>query len=240
MFLRKLLLMGLLAVLLSACGGTPMPVVDADMGDTPVPEADTPKATDVPAAENGGVSAQVVLDALEQDVLRELGLGAEEELALVSYEPVTWNDASLGCPEPDMMYAQVLSPGYLVIFNHDGEDIEVHATSKLTSFVICGQVEDADTSVPSLPLAASSEHPAVVLSLNEMTETYAVDEAAIALLDVTEEEWPNSCLGCAGKEEMCLSVITPGFRVTLVYAGEIYEYHTDSGRVARLCDVTKY
>ena len=29
---------------------------------------------------------------------------------------MTWSDASLGCPQPDMGYAQVVTPGYLVLF----------------------------------------------------------------------------------------------------------------------------
>ena len=33
----------------------------------------------------------------------------------------TWPDASLGCPEPGMMYAQVLTPGILVVLSYGGE-----------------------------------------------------------------------------------------------------------------------
>ncbi len=37
------------------------------------------------------------------------------EVALVSVEPRTWPDTSLGCPEPGFQYAQVLTPGYVVV-----------------------------------------------------------------------------------------------------------------------------
>ncbi len=33
----------------------------------------------------------------------------------------TWNDASLGCPEEGMYYAQVLTPGYEIIFKVNGK-----------------------------------------------------------------------------------------------------------------------
>lgn len=51
---------------------------------------------------------------------------AESELELVSAEPVTWRDGSIGCPDPATSYSQQLIEGYLVIFEHNGERIEVH------------------------------------------------------------------------------------------------------------------
>jgi len=35
-----------------------------------------------------------------------------EKLAIVRAEAVVWNDGSLGCPEPGMMYTQALVNGY--------------------------------------------------------------------------------------------------------------------------------
>jgi hypothetical protein len=52
-------------------------------------------------------------------------------------------------------------------------------------------------------------------------------------------EWRNSCLGCAEPEEMCLTVITPGYRVVLQAGDAVYEVHTNQdGSSARLCDGT--
>lgn len=46
----------------------------------------------------------------------------------------------------------------------------------------------------------------------------------IDVLEVTSIEWPDSCLGVHGAEEMCAEAITPGYRITL--AGGLI-YHTD-------------
>lgn len=39
----------------------------------------------------------------------------EAKIALESATPTTWPNASLGCPEPDRMYAQVVTRGWTVI-----------------------------------------------------------------------------------------------------------------------------
>lgn len=38
------------------------------------------------------------------------------QVILKSFKPVTWNDGSLGCPEPGMNYTQALVPGYEIEF----------------------------------------------------------------------------------------------------------------------------
>ena len=46
---------------------------------------------------------------------------AREQLVMVRAEPVVWNDGSLGCPEPGMMYTQALVNGYWVIIDAAGQ-----------------------------------------------------------------------------------------------------------------------
>ena len=42
-------------------------------------------------------------------------------------EPIEWPDASLGCPQPGMMYAQVVTPGYRIVLEVNGKSYEYHA-----------------------------------------------------------------------------------------------------------------
>jgi hypothetical protein len=44
-----------------------------------------------------------------------------EQIEVVAYEPVTWNDGSLGCPQPDMMYTQALVDGYVIQLRAGGQ-----------------------------------------------------------------------------------------------------------------------
>jgi hypothetical protein len=46
---------------------------------------------------------------------------AHEKLVILRAQPVVWNDGSLGCPEPGMMYTQALVNGYWVVINAGGE-----------------------------------------------------------------------------------------------------------------------
>ncbi len=53
-----------------------------------------------------------------------------DEVTVLSVQSVTWRDASLGCPEPGNMYAQVLTPGYLVTTQVNGNTQQVHMNDK--------------------------------------------------------------------------------------------------------------
>lgn len=56
-----------------------------------------------------------------------------------SVESVDWPDASLGCPQPEMMYAQVITPGYRIILEAKGKSYEYHAGTG--SVILCNKVK---------------------------------------------------------------------------------------------------
>jgi hypothetical protein len=58
-------------------------------------------------------------------------LGAESGLIRVErVEPVDFPDASLGAPQPDMMYAQVVTPGYVIELSHQGQSFVFHGSGQ--------------------------------------------------------------------------------------------------------------
>ena len=69
--------------------------------------------------------AQGAIDGSVRDASSRLGLTAGQ-LAIERVEPREWSDSSLGCPQPDMMYAQVITPGYLVVVAGGGKRLEYH------------------------------------------------------------------------------------------------------------------
>ena len=60
------------------------------------------------------------------DLAGQLGIAAEA-ITVRSVEAVEWPDASLGCPKPGMMYAQVITPGYRIVLEANGQSYEYHA-----------------------------------------------------------------------------------------------------------------
>jgi len=45
---------------------------------------------------------------------------------IVSVESREWPDASLGCPKPGQVYAQVITPGLLIVLEAGGKRFEYH------------------------------------------------------------------------------------------------------------------
>ena len=67
-------------------------------------------------------------------------LGADEgDFRLDGSESVQWSDASLGCPQEGMMYAQVITPGYKLVFDLVGVSWAVHTNSDGSHMVVCGE-----------------------------------------------------------------------------------------------------
>ncbi len=88
-------------------------------------------------------------DASPKDLARQAMIAAREAYAeaqvvpyfgpaLVAFEPVEWGDTSLGCPKPDVMYAQVITPGFRLVFEHEGRRHEYHTDQDGSTVVACG------------------------------------------------------------------------------------------------------
>ena len=87
---------------------------------------------------------QALVERAKALVERETGVAATN-LSVTSLESVEWNDASLGCPQPRTMYAQVVTPGYRVtLAGPSGESYDVHtAAAPDGSVVLCTQDDTA-------------------------------------------------------------------------------------------------
>ncbi|MFL5370681.1 MAG: hypothetical protein ACJ78Z_10850 [Myxococcales bacterium] len=70
-----------------------------------------------------------VLRMARQDLAKRLGI-PEKEVKTGAVQRRTFSDASLGCPKPDTMYAQVETPGYVIELAAGGKSYEYHADAK--------------------------------------------------------------------------------------------------------------
>jgi hypothetical protein len=141
--LPKLKLVAILAIaLLTACAA---PGLGAP-GETPQPPEPTPTEEMTPFQppnDNGEMTGEVPDQLLRQivsDAMDRTG-ASEDEIEVVTAEAVTWNDGSLGCPQPGMMYTQALVDGYRVVLDADGQELNYH-TDNRGHFVYCDNPQD--------------------------------------------------------------------------------------------------
>lgn len=79
--------------------------------------------------------SEKALAAAVADLTEQTGL-PPDEIQLASMEAVEWSDASLGCPQEGYMYAQVITPGFLIILEAQGQQYEYH-TDRAGNVVLC-------------------------------------------------------------------------------------------------------
>jgi hypothetical protein len=127
---HSIYLFTILAILLApggVCGQEP-----ADGGKTEPPLA--------PATPGTTIEIPASAAPLIQLVLADAAVRADVEISdvvILSIDAVEWSDASLGCPQPDMMYAQVITPGFRVVVEAAGSILEYHTDLRQTT-VLCG------------------------------------------------------------------------------------------------------
>lgn len=140
----------LLVLTLAACEPMLLEPVEEGSVSTPSAESTTEpteeaeeEATEEPVETrtNGESGAdlsdteQALVEEAMSILAQEQGLSGEE-ISLVEIEAVEWPDSSLGCPQPDMMYAQVITPGYRITLEAGGETYDVHTGSQEGSPVV--------------------------------------------------------------------------------------------------------
>ena len=126
---------------------TAVPTVAPQRGEATMTPTPARKATEVKPQDE----AERVVQLAREDLAQRLGL-APESIRLVSIHAVQWPDASLGCPQPGMVYAQVITPGFRMVLETEGRTYEYH-TDAGQSVVLCGADGLYIDPVPLMPVA---------------------------------------------------------------------------------------
>ncbi|MFQ5594241.1 MAG: hypothetical protein ACE5HA_08835 [Anaerolineae bacterium] len=211
----------LLLTLLVGCAAPPTP--GTQPGQSPrVHPADTPSS-------GGSTEAEEMIQVARTTLMAQLKQ-AGDVFELVDVQPAEWPTAAMGCPQPDQIYAQVITPGYVVRLRTDSNMYEVHV-SKNGQVVLCETGEES--SAMKVPAAAE---PAIMAARRDLASRVGVEVEEVGVQDFQTVDWSDSSLGCPEPGRMYLQVITPGYRVILQAAGQSYEYHTNQGNRAVLCE----
>lgn len=126
---------GALAGLFAACGSRDEPPVGAvpkAAGATVAAPASTASPTRAntparltPTAQASPPAPDPLVALATADAARRTG-AAPGDVRIVLIEAREWSDRSLGCPRPGMGYAQAITPGYLIVAEAAGQQLEYH------------------------------------------------------------------------------------------------------------------
>ena len=87
-------------------------------------------------------SARSPESVAREALAEQLGV-APNAPSLIAFEPMDWGDTSLGCPEPGIFYAQVITPGFRLVLGHtvgtQSELHEYHTNEDGSMVVSCGR-----------------------------------------------------------------------------------------------------
>jgi hypothetical protein len=160
-----------------------------------------PAPTVLPAAE-----------AARKALAEKLGL-TPEQIEIIEAEEVEWPDPCLGVPEPDELCAMVITPGYRVVLEAEGQQYELRTDLEGET------VRQA---------RANPAEAAVEAARQELARLLELDLFEIDVMLVLAEMFPNACLGLAEEDEMCAEVLVDGWIIELMAQGQTYIYHTDN------------
>jgi hypothetical protein len=125
-------------LVLAACAAPAGPRTDQTSADPslsasprPLPIATPPSSEagePMPSGLTGAVPEATLAEILA-DAAERAGVPADQ-LEIVTAAAVTFNDGSLGCPEPGMLYTQALVDGYHVVVRGPERDFDYRAAQR--------------------------------------------------------------------------------------------------------------
>lgn len=110
------------------------PVVEPS--STPVAPDPTATLMAAPATPDTATRERLLATMAISDLAARLQV-SPDSVKVVSIVEQDWPDASVGCPAPDMAYAQMITPGVEVVLSSDGQEYSYHGRDFNTLF-LCG------------------------------------------------------------------------------------------------------
>ncbi len=200
------------------------------------------------AQAQGGDDPNALLETALTLLADQLGIQlSRQDLSAWTWQEVLWPDTSLGCPQPDQAYSQVLTRGYEFRLTYGGSIYEIHLTPDGASAIFCGitAAAPATTATPAPAAAQTATPPATTPSPAVNAEELV--NIGIAYLNsqlgttITRRDlsrwtweamtWPDTSLGCPQPDGTYdSSAPVPGYVLTIEYVDRVYELHLTADR----------
>lgn len=120
--MRRILIVSILILLTTACAREAAPTEEA------TESSDLPTSTPAPTEPD---SEEIQIGPVEETVIKQLAanLGLEEDdITVISSEETEFGDACLGVVMEGVMCAQVVTPGWVIVLEADGNQYEYHTS----------------------------------------------------------------------------------------------------------------
>jgi hypothetical protein len=168
------------------------------------------------------MTQEQAISVATQAASKQLNLPAEQ-FSVQQAQAVDWPNSSLGCPQPGMMYLQVITPGFKVLLKAGAEVYPVHVAG--TRAVVC--VRGVGDARGPKAQAAQEKVKLVKRARESLAALLKVDAAKIQVHAIRTGSFGDAsgCVDGTSNDK------TGGKRVELEYAGRRYEYSADADEV---------
>ncbi len=143
----------------------------------------------IPLAVSAQQAPPPEIDAALADLNTRLGTAYTlDDLANWSWAEQIFNDASLGCPQPDMLYAQVVTRGFIITLTIEDQIFDYRAATGSGAATFCS-VTPLVESTPEPAIGGTWEYTAVAGSFNPYL-AWSPSGSAIAVSGVVDPSGP--------------------------------------------------
>jgi hypothetical protein len=184
------------------------------------------------------VTAQGTVEQLKDDNMDIARLAAEtlagelninvNEIEVDTVRAVEWRDTSIGCPQPDQAYGQVITPGHKITLRVGGQFYFVHEANG-RAFVCKGQKQ---TAVAGVTRQLEFEWGRVAMEARrDLASTLGVEQNQIIVASAEGTTWSDASMGCPESGIEYEVRDRQGYVITLRHGSRNYRYHTDLDRI---------
>lgn len=149
-------------------------------------------------------TADQLVELARMDLAQRLGI-SPDEIDVLGVEPTEFPDASLGVPEPGQVYAQVVTPGYVIELSAEGETYHYHASEDRVVAVPEEENQSPDGSIDVEGVEVSAEQ--VVIRGTSTLEEGACVNAELWADGAPLSWWPTEV--CASVEGGTWELVVP-------------------------------
>ena len=184
------------------------------------------------------VTAQGTVEQLRDDNMDIARLAAEtlagelninvNEIEVDTVRAVEWRDTSIGCPQPDQAYGQVITPGHKITLRVGGQFYFVHESNGRA--FVCKQQKK--TAVAGVTQQLGFEWgPMAMQARKELAATLGVEERLVLVASAEGTTWSDASMGCPESGVEYEIRDRQGYVITLRHGSRNYRYHTDLERI---------